>query len=189
MTFLTETAVEPQDRILIEQCIQGNPRAQEALYRRYAKAMYNTALRICRHPEDAEDVLQEAFIQVFQRMDSFRGESTIGAWIKRIVVNHSINRLRQGRPFWESVDEPVLENRPAEPEPGEGEEFRFSVQDIRHAMDRLSEGYRTVFSLYLLEGYDHGEIATILGVSEATSKSQFSRARQRVREMLLEKKR
>jgi len=178
---------DPRERILIEKCLQGNPRAQQELYGSYARAMYNTALRMCRHAEDAEDILQEAFVQVFQRLETFRGESTLGAWIKRIVVNHCINRLRQRRPYWVELDEPAMQALPDPPnEEEDGHAMALNVQAVRQAMNHLPDGYRTVFSLYLLEGYDHGEIATILGVSEATSKSQYSRARQRVREYLTE---
>ncbi len=184
MEIQMETPADHLDRILIAKCLQGNPKAQQELYHRYARAMYNTALRMVGNAADAEDALQDAFVQVFQRLESFRGETTLGGWIKRIVINNCINRLKSRRLLQVSLDEPFHHHVPdAYPEP---EEPRFSVQAVQKAMNQLSTGYRTVFSLYLMEGYDHGEIAGILGISETTSKSQFSRARQKVREFLLQ---
>jgi RNA polymerase sigma-70 factor (ECF subfamily) len=184
MEIHMEAPTDQLDGILIAKCLQGNPRAQQELYHRYAKAMYNTALRMCGNSYDAEDALQESFVQVFQRLESYRGDATIGSWIKRIVVNHCINRLKSRRTFWVELNEPVHASIPEK----DYEEYepRFTVQTVKNALHQLPDGYRTVFSLYLLEGYDHGEIASILGISEATSKSQFSRARLKVREWLLQ---
>ena len=182
MDIFMETPVDQTEWILITKCLDGNPKAQQELYHRYARAMYNTCLRMCQHTADAEDALQESFVYVFRHLDSFRKESTLGAWIKRIVINHCINRLRSRRMQWDELDEPTMADVPDDhPEP---EPDQWKVQAVKSAIDRLSEGYRTVLHLYLMEGYDHGEIASILQISEATSKSQYSRARQRVRELL-----
>lgn len=164
---------------VIDACKQGSASAQQELYRRYADAMFNTCFRIVGNRQDAEDVLQMAFTRVFLKIKSYRGESTIGAWIKKIVVNLSLNHLKRNRIYLEemsdleySYEEPLIE------------ENQLSVEKIKNAMQELPDGYRLVFSLYLLEGYDHKEIASILKISEATSKSQYSRAKRKIKELL-----
>ena len=168
-------------RELIEQCQKGNRQAQFDLYKQYNRAMYNVCLRMLSNEHDAEDVLQVSFVQIFKKIDSFRFESAIGAWIKRIVVNNCINFLKKRRlqfSEWDAKHDPVVvDDEP--PMPGGVE-----VKQVKQAMNQLSDGYRTVFSLYALEGYDHQEIAGILGVSEATSKSQYCRARKKLKEIL-----
>ncbi len=170
-----------QHHDLVEACRRGARSAQFELYGLYSRAMFNTALRMVGHTGDAEDLLQSAFTEVFTKLDGFRGESTIGAWIKRIVVNKCINFMKMRRlqltELSESHGAPVVE---------EEAEFvpKATVDRIHRAISELPDGYRVVFSLYVLEGYDHEEIGQILGISEQTSKSQFSRARARLREML-----
>ena len=167
-------------RDLIERCRAGDRAAQFELYKLYARAMYNTALRMVRHPHDAEDVLQSIFIEVFSKLESFRYESSIGAWIKRITINKSINFLKSRRLVFTEL---TVNTDRAEMTEGAAEPV-FSVEKINRAIAELPDGYRVVFSLYAMEGYDHEEIGQILGVSEATSKSQYSRAKSKLREML-----
>lgn len=143
--------------------------------------MYSICLRMLNNEHDAEDVLQVSFVQVFRKLDTFRFESSIGAWIKRIVVNNCINFLKQQRVKFEEWDGKVdIVDESTEPPLPTG----ISVAAVKQAMSALSDGYRTVFSLYALEGYDHQEIASILGITEATSKSQYCRARMRMKEIL-----
>jgi len=133
--------------------------------------------------EEAEDMLQESFTYAFSKLGSFRFESSFGAWLKRIVVNTCINHLKKKRVdlvYTEQQNDP-----PPDEENVDYEEIRFKVDSVMKAMEKLPEGYRIVFSLYMLEGYDHKEIAEILGVSESTSKSQFLRAKQRIKEILM----
>ena len=133
--------------------------------------------------EEAEDMLQESFSYAFRKLGSFRFESSFGAWLKRIVVNTCINHLKKKRVdlvYTEQQNDPLPED-----EFVDYEEIRFKVDSVMKAMEKLPEGYRVVFSLYLLEGYDHKEIAEILGVTESTSKSQFLRAKQKIKEMLM----
>jgi RNA polymerase sigma-70 factor (ECF subfamily) len=167
-------------RDLIERCREGHREAQFELYRLYSRAMYNTALRMLKHPHDAEDVLQSAFVEVFTKLDSFRYESSIGAWIKRITVNKCINFMKSRRMTFAELtantDRVDAEEVASEP--------IYSVEKINRAISELPDGYRVVFSLYALEGYDHEEIGQILGVTEATSKSQYIRAKSKLREML-----
>lgn len=146
--------------------------------------MYNICLRIVKNELDAEDVLQNAFVDIFSKMDTFRFESTIGAWIKRIVVNHSINFLKQRRLQFETFEDQYQNNFFDPNEEYDLSHIALSVDQIKKALYALPDGYRVVFSLYLLEGYDHQEIAEILGISEATSKSQYSRAKYRIREII-----
>ncbi|MCB9344310.1 MAG: sigma-70 family RNA polymerase sigma factor [Saprospiraceae bacterium] len=167
-------------RDLIEQCRNGHREAQFELYRLYSQAMYNTALRMVRHPHDAEDLLQSIFIEVFTKLDSFRHESSIGAWIKRITINKCINFLKSRRLSFSEMTENLDREEPVH----EGYEPAFSIDKINEAIAGLPDGYRVVFNLYALEGYDHEEIGQILGVTEATSKSQYSRAKSKLREIL-----
>lgn len=146
--------------------------------------MLNVAHRITNSVEEAEDVLQEAFIRAFTKLHTYKGDATFGAWLKRIVVNTAINHLRSKK-----LDTVALEEGmdPADEMMGiamDCGEVPWKMFEIRKAIASLPEGYRVVFSLYVIEGYDHGEISLILNISEATSKSQFSRARKKLREIL-----
>ena len=167
-------------RDLIERCREGRRDAQFELYRLYSKAMYNTALRMVQNPHDAEDLLQSIFIEVFGKLDSFRYESSIGAWIKRITVNKSINFLKSRRLAFSELTQYNDREEELAPDP----EPLYSVERINRAISDLPDGYRVVFSLYAVEGYDHEEIAQVLGITEATSKSQYSRAKAKLRDAL-----
>ncbi len=144
--------------------------------------MYNAAYRIVNDEEEAEDVLQEAFISAFGNLGYYRGDATFGAWLKRIVVNKAINYLKKRQldrlPEHDKWD--VKEEETIDPV----EHFPYTVEQVREAIQSLPDGYRSVLSLYLLEGYDHGEIGEILGISESTSKSQFNRSKKKLKEIL-----
>lgn len=163
---------------LIEECRKGNSRAQFRLYNQYAKAMYNIAYRMLNNREDAEDILQETFVDCFRNINSFRFESTFGAWLKRILINKCINHLQKKRIDLTLTDE--LPNIGYEEE----DETVYDISKITRGIEMLPDGYRVILSLYLLEGYDHSEIAQILGISESTSKSQYSRAKEKLRSQL-----
>jgi len=167
---------------LIHRCRQGDPDAYQKIYKLYSRSMYNVGFRIVNNTEEAEDVLQEAFISAFKNMDFYRGDATFGAWLKRIVVNKAINYLKKRKleRFPENEDWDVRQ------EDGENdmEQFPYTVDQVRKAIEALPDGYRSVLSLYLLEGYDHGEIAEILEITESTSKSQFNRAKKKLKELL-----
>jgi RNA polymerase sigma factor (sigma-70 family) len=166
---------------LIRGSIQGNRKAQYRLYQLYAKAMLNICARMMPSQEDAEDMLQESFTEAFRRLHTFRFESTFGAWLKRIVVNRCINELRRKKAdlkYFEDMH--LFENKKEE----ENEVTGLSADIVKKAMKDLPNGSRMIFSLYLLEGYDHLEIAEILNISVSNSKSQYMRARQRVKELL-----
>lgn len=165
---------------LIADCKKGNRQAQFKLYKLYSKAMYNTALRIVIDADEAADVLQDAFIDAFKRLDSFRQESTFGLWMKQIVVNKSLSSLRKRTVVFESISDI---NDVAEEEI---EEYNtsYQVERVKEAINQLADGYRVVLTLYLLEGYDHEEIAHILKISENTSRTQFLRAKRKLVEIL-----
>ncbi len=165
---------------LLERCRDGKRDAQFELYRLYSRAMYNTALRMVQNSHDAEDLLQSVFVEVFTKMDTFRFESSVGAWIKRITINKCINFLKSKKMM---IQELTVSHDFA-PEPDPEHEPPLSVERIRQAVDQLPDGYRVVFSLYAFEGYDHEEISQILVITEATSKSQYSRAKAKLRTML-----
>lgn len=146
--------------------------------------MYNVGYRITGNEEDAEDVLQEAFVSAFKSLDHYRGDATFGAWLKRIVVNKSINVIKKRKENVIAQDEEFDapdEDTPADYKP------ELSVERVRQCMEMLPDGYRSVLSLYLLEGYDHEEIAGIMGITESTSKSQLNRAKRKLKELLIRK--
>ncbi len=132
--------------------------------------------------EEAEDLLQEAFAEAFDKLESFRFESSFGAWLKRIVVNRCINHIKKKKTDLLYTDNLPENNRSDDNE--NLDEINLEVKKIRKAMELLPEGYRIVFSLYLIEGYDHSEIAEILEITESTSKSQFSRAKVKIKEII-----
>ena len=176
---------DPQHDALVAACKRGDRRAQQKLYSSYARAMYNICLRMVRNEADAEDLLQNAFIDVFSKIDSYRGDATIGAWIKRITINTCINYLKKRKLEIGEWDERISDT-PVEDSGSDIEKTALTVERVKAAVQTLPDGYRAVFSLYLIEGYDHKEIAEVLGISEATSKSQYSRAKKKVRELIEE---
>ena len=162
----------------VEKAMKGHSSAQKQLYQLYSRVMFNICCRMMNNQADAEDMLQEAFAEAFRRLETFRFESTFGAWVKRITINKCINELKRRRIQLEYTDHtPGIEPRDDTDEPPEPS---LSAERIRHAMALLPDGYRVVFSLYLLEGYDHEEIASILNISESTSKSQLMRAKKKI---------
>lgn len=145
--------------------------------------MFNICHRIVGDREMAEDALQEAFVNAFQNLKSYQGKATFGAWLKRIVVNKAISILRKNRLEFVLTDE--LPDVMDDDGMNEGE-LELKVERVREAIHKLPNGFRVVFSLYLLEGYDHKEIAEILGISESTSKTQYNRAKKKLKELLKE---
>jgi RNA polymerase sigma-70 factor (ECF subfamily) len=156
----------------------GNRKAQFRLYDLYSRAMFNLAYRILNNREDAEDILQESFVECFRSLDSFRFESTFGAWLKKITINKCINQIKKKK-----IDLTLFETLPAIVEEEE-EEVIYDTGKIFKSIELLPDGYRIILTLYLLEGYDHAEISQILGITESTSKSQYSRAKDKLRNIL-----
>jgi len=173
------------DKELIERCLENDPRAQEFLYKRFSRRMYGVCLRFARNTLEADDILQEGFIKVFSFLRDFRHEGSLEGWIRRTIVNTAINYYNSKQNEWketgidkaasfQSVSDDTLE--------------KISTADLLHLIHELPEGYRMVFNLYIIEGYNHQEIAEMLHISENTSKSQLSRARVALQERLTQRK-
>lgn len=165
---------------IIDRCREGNREAQFQLYKLYYKSMYNTSLRIVGNETDAEDIMQEAFLSAFNKMDSYEGKVSFGAWLKKIVVNRSLDYLKKRRVVFEEINERVME----EEENPFMETHEIDVDKIKKAIWQLPEGYRVVLSLYLLEGYDHDEISEILHITNVSSRTQLLRAKKKLRDLL-----
>lgn len=164
---------------LVERCKLGDSAGYEKLYRQYAKAMYNTSLRIVNNTADAEDVLQEAFLDAFRSLNDFHYHSTFGAWLKRIVINKSINILRKRKMYLVELEQTNAYAVTVE-EGIDEQELNLKVEQVKKGIQKLADGYRTVLSLYLLEGYDHEEISEILGITHNTVRTQYVRAKQKL---------
>jgi len=171
---------------LVVECKQGSKKACYELYKLYSKAMLNIAFRIVGNIAEAEDVLQESFLDAFKKLKDFRQETTFGLWLKQIVVNRSINLLRKRKLDLIDLDGEQIENI-ADDEVADDEEIQYKAALVKDAMNELPDGYRVVLSLYLLEGYDHEEIGQVLNISENTSRTQFLRAKRKLVEILKRK--
>ena len=168
------------DADLIKGCINNDRRMQEELYTRFAPKMYAVCLRYAGNAEEAEDILQEGFIKIFKKLASFRSEGSFEGWIRRIFVNTSIEHFRR-----KTYMQPISEQ---EENTMEGKSLSvldsLAEKDLIDLIQQLSPGYRTVFNMYIVEGYTHKEIGELLGISEGTSKSQLSRAKVILQEMV-----
>ena len=167
---------------LLQRCEKGDRSAQFEIYKRYYKAMYNTALRILKNSFEAEDVMQESFLIAFTKLGTFKGDVAFGAWLKRIVVNKSITQYRKNH----KVDEVGLDvvKEQGEEMEEEGSYERLSVIAIKNGINQLKDNYRLALSLHLIEGYDHEEIAGIMDISYQNSRTMISRAKQKLRTLL-----
>jgi RNA polymerase sigma factor (sigma-70 family) len=145
--------------------------------------MLNVAFRIVGNIADAEDVLQESFLDAFNKIKDFRQETTFGLWLKQIVVHRSVNLLRKRKVEWVELGENELDGI-ADEVIDNDEDVQYQVAVVKQAMNKLPEGYRVVLSLYLLEGYDHEEIGQILNIAENTSRTQFLRAKRKLQALL-----
>jgi RNA polymerase sigma-70 factor (ECF subfamily) len=167
---------------LIDRCRRGDSQAQFEIYRLYYKAMFNTCLRIVGDATDAEDVMQESFFKAFDKINTYRNEVSFGAWLKQIVVNSSLDFLKKKKLNTTSIDEVfgLKADEPVEKIDFEPE----SIENLKRAIMMLPEGYRLVINLVLVEGYSHEEVSQMLGISPSTSRSQLTRAKQRLLEIL-----
>jgi len=167
---------------LIEKCKNNDSRAQMQLYDLYCKAMFNTAYNFIKDDDIAQDVMQEAFIKAFKKIDTYTGEATFGAWLKRIVVNQSLDWLKKQKMTTVELNEEVAylpndENWEVEQD--------ISMAVIHKCIEALPQKCKNVVKLYLLEGYDHQEVAQILEISEVASRSQLSRGKSKLKELLI----
>ncbi len=168
---------------LLALCQKGNQLAQLEVYNRYNKAMYNVALRIVKNTAEAEDVMQESFISAFGKLDSYKGDASFGAWLKRIVVNNSIVHYRKSQRYTELPEYGMAE---AMDETGLAEEDYNAVRSsqLMDCMNSIHESYRTILSLHFIEGYDYEEICEIMEISYANCRTLISRAKESLRKKL-----
>ena len=164
---------------LIDECLRGSRKAQFKIYKLYYKAMFNTCMRIVNNPFEAEDIMQESFLKAFSRISEYRQEVSFGAWLKRIVINRSIDVMRSRKVVFEPLDKLKDESIAIETEEDELTSM-ISAENIIKEIENLSDGYRIVLSLHLIEGYDHKEISEILNIGASTSRSQYSRAKEKL---------
>ncbi len=177
-----ETDIRFTHQNLVEQCKTGNASSQYELYALYVDAMFNVGLRFLGNKEDAEDIVQESFVDAFKKLHSFKYESSFGAWLKRIVINKSINHLKVKKVPLVPMD--AHEFHLTDEMPIEAEAV--DVKKVKMGIAQLPDGYRQIINLYLIEGYDHVEIGEILGISTSTSKSQYHRAKKKLLEIISE---
>ena len=144
--------------------------------------MYCVCMRIVNQAAEAEDVMQEAFLSAFRNIESYKGEVSFGAWLKRIVINRSLDHLKKKRVKLEEINEKTTQIPDFQMELKE-----VNMEAVKNAIQQLPDGYRVVLSLYLIEGYDHEEISEILGISNSNSRTQFLRAKNKLRELLKNK--
>ncbi len=169
-------------KLLIDKCRKGDQKAQFEIYRLYYKAMFNTCLRIVNDRAEAEDLMQEAFLGAFEKLDSYNANASFGAWLKRIVVNKALDSLKKKKLLLDKLDDypHIINDEDFDIEKGKSK----SVEQIKKAILQLPDGYRIVLSLYLLEGYDHDEIAEILNITASGSRSQLTRAKKKLQNLL-----
>jgi RNA polymerase sigma-70 factor (ECF subfamily) len=182
-----EAAFRNLHQDLIDGCKTGDQKAQFQIYKLYYKAMYNTSLRIVNDTMEAEDIMQESFLSAFEKIDTYSGTVSFGAWLKKIVINRSLDALNRRKAIFEDIETHIGIKDESGEDLAQKEEIDVRVEEVKEAIEKLPDGYRVILSLYLLEGYDHDEIAEILSITSSTSRSQLSRAKQKLISELQEK--
>ncbi len=162
------------DEQIVKGCIEKNAIAQKHLYEKFARKMMGVCLRYCDSTEEAEDVVQMAFISIFENIEAFKGTGSLEGWIRKIMVNTALTNIRKNKRLKQNVDLDSVEFML----PASGHIYEsFAAKDLLRIIQTLPAGFRTVFNLYAIEGYSHKEIGEMLDISEGTSKSQYSRAK------------
>lgn len=169
------------DNTLVIECVKGNAKAQRMLFDKFASKMMAVCMRYANDTMEAEDVLQEGFVKVFGKLSDFKMEGSLEGWIRRIMVNTSLDALRKNKRF---QNDSKLEDVDFKTSSSELASDQLLAEDLLKMIQALPEGYKIVFNLFAIEGYSHKEIEDLLGVSENTSKSQYSRARAYLRHEL-----
>ena len=167
---------------LIERCKLNDKNAQIAVYNSYYKAMYNSAYRILKDEFEAEDIMQEAFLTAFTKIDTFIGEVSFGAWLKKIVINKSLTQLKKNTRYDEVKMEVIPNN---DVEDFEIDYNSIEVKNILNTIQQLKESYRITLTLHLIEGFDYEEIAQILNITNENVRTTISRAKKKLKQMLL----
>lgn len=170
------------DKEIVEGCLRKELKMQQALYDRFSGRMYVVCLRYASGQLEAEDILQEAFVKVFGKLESYREEASLTQWIKRVVINTALNHQRSKLYMYPMVDVEQMHGLADQ----EQTLSNFSYQELLEFIQELPSGCRVIFNLFAIEGYGHKEIADMLGVSEGTSKSQYARAKKLLQQQLAE---
>lgn len=170
----------PTDEELIDGCAREDRHMQYQLYQKYSGSMYAVCLRYCKMQQEAEDVLQEGFIKVFNHIKTFRKESSLFYWIKRVMINTALNHQRNKLYMYPMVDVTELRKESGSADLLAG----LQLEDLLELVQQLPTGCQTIFNLYAIEGFKHHEIAEMLQITEGTSKSQYARAKQLLQEKL-----
>lgn len=172
------------EELIIAGCLRNNPAAQQELYYRYSPKMLSVCYRYAKSREDAEDMLQEGFIKVFTQIHQFEHRGVLEGWIRRIIVHTCINHLKKNKKFSDSVD---LIHASSITSVGDHIPSLLQAKQVVECIRLLPIGYRTVLNLYAIEGYSHKEIAEILEIEESTSRSQYTRAKALLQDILIRK--
>ena len=159
---------------LVKDCLRGKPEAQRQLYEQYAQAMLGICYRYTKSIKDAEDVLQEGFVKVFFKLKQYNRKGELGAWIRRIMINTSLNFLKSNRKY---RDEMYFTEQPLHPVTDDDPAIILQAKELADLIRQLPLGYQAIFNLHAVEGYSHVEIGEMLGISDGTSRSQYARAR------------
>ncbi len=168
-----EAAFRNMHQDLLDGCKTGDQKAQFQIYKLYYKAMYNTSLRIVNDPMEAEDIMQESFLSAFEKIDTYSGTVSFGAWLKKIVINRSLDALSRRKAIFEDIESHIGIRDESSDDLIRKEEVDIRVEEVKEAINRLPDGYRIILSLYLLEGYDHDEIGEILRFQAAHPDRSF----------------
>ena len=171
---------------VVEKCKANDRSAQLQLYRKYCDGMFIVAMRFVKNTDDAEDVLQESFIKAFQKLHQFKGDVTFGAWLKRIVINKSIDFLKSKKDNVVALDEGYMQV--VEDDDNWNVPSTINIEQVRNAIDDLQSKYKYVVLMYLLEGFDHQEISQVLNISESACRTRLLRGKGHLKELLKEKK-
>ena len=168
---------------LLQQCNSGEQSAQLEIYKRYYRAMYNTALRILNNSYDAEDMMQESFLIAFTKLSTFKGEVTFGSWLKRIVINKCLTQLKRNKRFAE-VKLEVAREEEIEMEPVDYSSVKSDT--VLKKINELKENYRVALTLHLIEGFDYEEVSEVMQITNQNSRTTISRAKDKLRKLLVE---
>ena len=169
---------------IIEKCKQNNRKAQLQLYNQYCDGMFVVAKRFVKDSFEAEDIVQEAFIKAFMKLHQYKAEVTFGAWLKRIVINKSIDLLKSKKQELLELDEVHMKVVDTDYEDEWLVDDAITIDEVKDAINRLPDKYKFVVMMFLIEGYDHQEIAEVLNISETASRTQLSRGKTKLKELL-----
>lgn len=167
-----------EDRLLVEKCLKGISSAQESLYKKYYRLIMGICMRYAGNRDEAKEILQEGYIKIFNSLDTFKFEGSLDGWVKRIIINTAIDHLRKRniKPVTIEINDNVPFN--------ESIIEKMNKDDLIRCINQLPAGYRSVFNMYVIEGFSHKEIAEKLGITEGTSKSQLSKAKDFLKEII-----